>query len=225
MWLKKYLEKKFVVIPNGYDKEDFPEELLQNRVQNEKMTLTYTGALYGRRKPDTFFQALQELIANNQVKRDKIAVRLVGNYNEVQMNSKISQYNLEGIVKIVGLLPHDECIKEQLACDSLVLIEGKGKGAEAFYTGKLFEYMNTNKPILALLPENGVAAELVRESNIGTVAAVDNVKEIKENILYYYEQWCKGEIEYSPMREVVERYDRKKLTQRLSEVFDKIVRP
>ena len=85
--------------------------------------------------------------------------------------------------------------------------------------------MNTNKPILALLPENGVAAELVRESNIGKVAAVDNVREIKDNILYYYEQWCKGEIEYSPIREVVERYDRKKLTQRLSEVFDRIVRP
>ena len=65
----------------------------------------------------------------------------------------------------------------------------------------------------------------MRESNIGKVAAVDNVREIKDNILYYYEQWCKGEIEYSPIREVVERYDRKKLTQRLSEVFDRIVRP
>lgn len=219
---KKYLEKKFVVIPNGYDKEDFPEELLQNRVQNEKMTLTYTGALYGRRKPDTFFQALQELITNNQVKRDKIAVRLVGNYNEAQMNSKISQYNLEEVVKIVGLLPHDECIKEQLACDSLVLIEGNGKGAEAFYTGKLFEYMNTGKPILALLPEKGVASELVKESNVGLLADVDDVNAIKRNIMSFYEQWDKGGIEYQPVKKVVERYERRKLTQQLAIIFDRI---
>ena len=162
------------------------------------MTLTYTGALYGRRKPDTFFEALSSLITEGDIKKEKITVRLVGNYNQSQMNNKIKQYHLEGIVNIVGLLPHDECIKEQLACDSLVLIEGNGKGAEAFYTGKLFEYMNTGKPILALLPEKGVAAELVKESNVGLLADVDDVNAIKRNIMSFYEQWDKGGIEYQP---------------------------
>ena len=149
-------------------------------------------------------------------------MRLVGNYNLEQINAKIEKYDLKDVVTIVGLLPHDECILEQVSCDALVLIEGSGKGAEAFYTGKLFEYMNTNKPILALLPEKGVAAELVRESNVGVVASVDDVEDIKSNIVRFYEQWQKEGIVYQPNREVIEKYDRKKLTQQLSEIFERL---
>ncbi len=219
---KEHLKRKFSVIPNGYDAEDFTKSAPGDKVRNSKMTLTYTGALYGRRKPDTLFDALHQLIAGGDIPKDKVAVRLVGNYNEAQMNSRIREYKLEGVVEIVGLLPHNECIMEQLSCDALVLIEGNGKGAEAFYTGKLFEYMNTNKPILALLPEHGVAADLVKESNVGLVADVDDVKEIKENLLSFYRQWEKGEIQYHPVREVIERYDRKKLTKTLAELFDRL---
>lgn len=219
---KEHLKRKFSVIPNGYDVDDFEQKLPEAQTHNKKMTLTYTGALYGRRKPDTLFDALHQLIAEDHIQKDKVLVKLVGNYNEAQMNSKIREYKLEGTVEIVGLLSHNECIMEQLSCDALVLIEGNGKGAEAFYTGKLFEYMNTNKPILALLPEHGVAAELVRESNVGLVADVDDVEEIKKNLLNYYRQWEKGGIEHRPVREVIERYDRKKLTKALAELFDQL---
>ncbi len=219
---KEHLKHKFFVIPNGYDTEDFIQKPKKDKVKNTKMTLTYTGALYGRRKPDSLFDALCQLITEKRIQRDQVLVRLVGNYNAAQMDSKIREYKLEGVVEIVGLLPHDECIMEQLSCDALVLIEGNGKGAEAFYTGKLFEYMNTGKPILALLPEHGVAADLVRESRVGLVADVDDVEEIKKNLLSFYSQWKTGSIEYHPVREVIERYDRKKLTKALSEIFDQL---
>ncbi|WP_461811871.1 glycosyltransferase family 4 protein [Faecalimonas sp.] len=219
---RKHLENKFFVIPNGFDKDDFKGYSKIAKMNNEKMTLTYTGALYGRRKPDTFFDAISQLIEEGKISKNKIAVRLVGNYNLEEINAKINKYNLQSVITIVGLLPHDECIQEQLACDALVLIEGSGKGAEAFYTGKLFEYMNTNKPILALLPEKGVAAELVRESNVGIVASVDCVKEIKSNIVKFYQQWENEGIVYQPKREVVEKYDRKKLTKQLSEIFEQL---
>ena len=206
---KEHLKHKFFVIPNGYDTEDFIQKPKKDKVKNTKMTLTYTGALC-------------QLITEKRIQRDQVLVRLVGNYNAAQMDSKIREYKLEGVVEIVGLLPHDECIMEQLSCDALVLIEGNGKGAEAFYTGKLFEYMNTGKPILALLPEHGVAADLVRESRVGLVADVDDVEEIKKNLLSFYSQWKTGSIEYHPVREVIERYDRKKLTKALSEIFDQL---
>lgn len=216
---KEFLEDKFYVIPNGYDTEDFSDVKVKLNKKSNKMVLTYTGALYGRRKPDTFFMALQQLICENKIEEEKIEIRLVGNYNVNRLNAQIKQYGLECIVKIVGLLPHDECIIEQLSSDVLVLIEGSGKGAEAFYTGKLFEYMNTNKPIVAILPENGVAADLVRESNIGLVASFDDVTEIKEMLLDYYKQWESGGINYSPNRNVIEKYDRRKLTEQLANIF------
>ena len=51
----------FVVIPNGYDIEDFTGMDTASMPHNEKFTMVYTGALYGRRKPDNFFKALSEL--------------------------------------------------------------------------------------------------------------------------------------------------------------------
>ena len=219
---REELREKFSVIPNGYDVDDFQDMNIGETNTNDKMTLTYTGALYGRRKPDTFFAALGELTKEGLIDRDKVSVRLVGNYKEDEINGKINANGLDGIVKIVGLLPHDECIREQLTCDALVLIEGSGKGAEAFYTGKLFEYMNTGRPILAMLPENGVAADLVRESRVGIVASVDSVSEIKECILKYYREWLSGKIEYCPDYKVIERFDRRKQTEELAKIFSHI---
>lgn len=210
----------FFVIPNGYDEEDFKSFDL-TKPQNDKMTLVYTGALYGRRKPDTFFEALKQLKNENKIDGDKLLVKLIGNYHKDKLQAQIDSYGLTKQFEIVGYVPHDVCIKHQLDADVLVLIEGTGRGADAFYTGKIFEYMNTGRPVLAILPENGAAADLVRESKIGIVSHTDNVEKIKENILDYYTKWCNGGLDFEPDRAVINKFERKALTKALSEVFDK----
>ena len=127
--------------------------------------MVYTGALYGRRKPDTFFEALKQLKSEGKIRPETFLVKLIGNYHKDKLQAQIDSYGLTNEFEIVGYVPHDECIKQQLAADALVLIEGTGRGAEAFYTGKIFEYMNTGSPVLAILPENGAAADLVRKSS------------------------------------------------------------
>lgn len=210
----------FYVIPNGYDEEDFEEiEIKDNK--NEKMTLVYTGALYGRRKPDTFFEALKQLKQENKIDSKKIKVQLMGNYYIDKLQAKINSYGLKEQFEIIGYVPHNVCIKHQLESDVLVLIEGTGRGAEAFYTGKIFEYMNTGKPVLALLPENGAAADLVRQTNIGLVADTDNIEDIKKIILEYYNKWIEGSLEFNPDRSIIEKFERKELTKNLAEIFDK----
>ena len=96
----------------------------------------------------------------------------------------------------------NECIRCQLGADVLVLIEGCGRGSDAFYTGKIFEYMNTGRPVLAVLPEKGAAADLVRESKIGVVAHTENVEAIKAALKGYYDSWTDGRLEFSPDRSV-----------------------
>ncbi len=210
----------FFVIPNGYDEEDF-KGLNLSKPKNDKMTFVYTGALYGRRKPDTFFEALKQLKDEGKIDGGKILVELIGNYHKDKLQSQIDSYGLKNQINIVGYVPHDECIKRQLGADILVLIEGTGRGADAFYTGKIFEYMNTGRPVLAVLPENGAAAQLVRESAIGRVSHTDNVDKIKENILTYYNQWCENRLDFQPNLSVIKRFERKALTKELAEVFDK----
>lgn len=213
--------ENFVFIPNGYDEEDFKGLDVSVKPHNDKLTMVYTGALYGRRKPDVFFQALKELKDEGKIEGSKIMVELIGNYHKDKLQAQIDSYGLTDSFNIVGYVPHNVCIEHQVAADVLVLIEGSGRGANAFYTGKIFEYMNTNRPVLAILPD-GCAADLVKESNIGIVANTDDVNKIKENIKIYYDKWCNGSLDFEPDRKVIESFERKKLTERLGEVFDKM---
>lgn len=213
-------EDNFYFIPNGYDIEDFADFDLK-KPENKKMTFVYTGALYGRRKPDTFFQALKELKEEGAIEPETIFVKLIGNYHQDKLQAQIDSYNLTKEFEIVGYVPHNVCISHQLSCDVLVLIEGTGRGANAFYTGKVFEYMNTGRPVLAILPE-GVAMDLVKESRIGLTANTDDVEKIKENIKQYYNSWKEGNLDFDPDRTVIERFERKELTKQLAQVFDSL---
>ncbi len=209
----------FYVIPNGYDIDDFKNIKIEN-THNEKFTLTYTGALYGRRKPDTFFKAVSELINENKIDGSKIKIQFIGNYYIQKLKKHAQSFGLDKQIEILGYMPHDECVKKQLLSDALVLIEGAGKGSEAFYTGKLFEYMATKKPVAAIIPEKGSAAELVKKTKIGFVSDTNNVLSIKQNLLDYYNSWLKGQLLINPDEEVIKAYERKELTKQLAGLFD-----
>lgn len=210
----------FEVIPNGYDLEDFAGLDTASAPQNQRFTMVYTGALYGRRKPDLFFQALKELKEEGRIDPAKVSVKLIGNYHNDKLQAQIDSFGLTECFEIVGYVPHNICIRHQIQADVLILIEGSGRGADAFYTGKVFEYMNTNRPVLAVLPK-GCAADLVRESRIGTVADADSVSEIKEAAAAYYDSWCQGTLSFDPDRSVIERYERRTLTEALAAAFDR----
>lgn len=209
----------FFVIPNGYDEEDF-SNIDFSKEKTDKFTMVYTGALYGRRKPDNFFQAIKNIKEKGLIDESKILVRLIGNYHKDKLQAQIDKFGLTDQIEIVGYVPHNICIEYQVSSDALVLIEGSGIGANAFYTGKIFEYMNTKRPVVAILPE-GVAADLVLESGIGLVANVDNVLEIEKVILQYYKKWEEDTLNLNANEEIIKKYERKKLTESLAKIFNK----
>jgi len=206
-------------IPNGYDEADFAA-LDKQPPNNEKFTVTYTGLLYGRRKPDTFFDAVGQLLQDGSIPRENLDIRLIGNYHVDRLEKSIAQYGLTGCIRVMSYMPHRECLQELLRSDALLLLEGSGRGADAFFTGKVFEYMNTGRPVIAVLPE-GAAAGLVRESRIGETADFDNTADIKALFLRYYEKFRDGTLAFEPDMNVIRRFDRKVLTGALAEVFGK----
>ena len=213
--------KNFYVIPNGYDEEDFLN-MDFTKANNDSFTMVYTGALYGRRKPDNFFKAIKNLKDKKMIEENSLKIKLIGNYHKDKLQAQIDSLNLTKEIEIIGYVPHNECIKYQLSCDALVLIEGSGVGANAFYTGKIFEYMNTKRPVVAILPD-GVAKDLVLESKIGLVANTDSVSEIEDVILTYYKKWQQNSLNFEPDFVIIEKFERKKLTKDLANIFDSLV--
>ena len=95
-----------------------------------------------------------------------------------------------------------------------------GQALEAFYTGKIFEYIQTNNPILAVVPEKGAAAMLIKDTRTGLVCHWSDIK-YRKRLLRMYNCWKKGECIIEPNREEIAKYDRKALTQSLSELLNK----
>lgn len=210
---------KFYVIPNGYDDEDFVgmEDI---KPANARFTLTYTGLLYGKRKPDNFFEALKKAIDEGSVDKSKINVRLIGNYKVDQLQAVIDSYNLSDVVALMPYMRHRECLLELVKSDALLLIEPSGPGAEAFYTGKVFEYMNTQRPILASIPERGAAAQLITDTKTGLVSDFNDIETTKKNLIHLYNCWDNGTNPINPVIEEVKKFERKELTKALVEVLN-----
>lgn len=214
------LETRMHVIPNGFDTEDF-EGFRQKKIQNSQFTITYTGALYGRRKPDLVLEAVGNLVRKGKIQKDRIRISFIGSFKHDVLDNLIKKNGLEGSVDTISYMEHGECLKNMMASDAMLLIEGGGPGSEAFYTGKIFEYIQTNNPILAAIPENGAAAMLIRNTRTGIVCDWSDVEAIEKGFFDMFDSWEKGECIIDPNYEEIARYDRKTLTKDLAELFNK----
>ena len=75
---------------------------------------------------------------------------------------------------------------------------GRGKGV---LSGKVFEYLAAERPILAVVPPDGAAAELIRESRAGTVVGPDDVDGMAAALRELHDRWRAGTLEAAPLSE------------------------
>lgn len=211
----------FITIPNGYDADDF-DGIDTSHIKTDKFIITYTGALYGRRKPDYFFQAIEELIKEEKIEKDKLQINFIGNYKKEALYENVSNFGIESCVKIYDYMPHRDALKMLISSNALLLIEGGGVGSDAFYTGKVFEYMYANRPVIAVLPK-GCASDIVKETNIGLVSDFDDVEKTKDNVVTLYKMWENDEKYVGQDFELIKTFERSELTRRLADVFDDII--
>lgn len=212
-------KEKITYINNGYDQADF-SGLDNVYTRNSNFTITYTGSLYGRNNPTTLFEALSSLISQKKIDENFIEVNFFGNLKIQSLKKIAADLGLDRIINVHTYIPHRECLEHLAKSECVLLIIGDGPDSDVTFTGKLFEYMNIGRPILAIVPPDGGAANLIRESNTGVIADYGNVKDIENKIFLLYDQWLHGSIEYQPDREIISRYERKNLTRQLANILD-----
>ena len=222
--LNRYVDlppKNVITLTNGYDPADFVYIPIKGE-QSSRFTITYTGSFYANAiSPENFLAGLKLCLDNQRIPQDKIRVIVVGN-----MSSKIIDYvnklNLSGVVQFTGYVPHQTSIAYLLQSDLLLLIIGTLPGSQVVFTGKIFEYLASKKPILALAPP-GAASDLIREAHAGEVVSPEDIDEIANQLYLYYSRWESGYLVPSSRPDVIQRYDRRLLTQTLASILDNLV--
>jgi colanic acid biosynthesis glycosyl transferase WcaI len=76
----------------------------------------------------------------------------------------------------------------------LLLPEAGGRG-RTVPSGKIFEYLAAERPILAAVPADGVAADLVRRAGAGVVVPPDDVRGLRDAISGLEARWRAGALD------------------------------
>ncbi len=220
---KKYpfLKSKIETITNGFDPEDFKD--LKIHEKTGKFTITYVGSIYGLITAKPFLIALKELVEEKKEFRENIELVFVGNYGK-ETPLLVEKFGLGENVRFVGYVPHRGSLEFMVNSQALLLlITVEGPKGEGILTGKLFEYLASRKPIIALAPENGSAAKIIESLNAGTVISPRNVAGIKQATVDLYQQWLERKTSATAGNEDdIKRYDRQVLTGRLAKIFEKV---
>jgi glycosyltransferase involved in cell wall biosynthesis len=172
------LKGKINVITNGFDPEDF-EGLVPIAKTEGKIRLVYSGAVYiDRRETYTnFIKAVCKL--DHQIK-DKLEIIFVGDKLK-WASDLVSANSLEKVISFTGYLTHKEALNYLASADGCLMFLRVGDMVAL--TGKIFEYLAMELPIIACVEPNGACAQLLKSINHDAgVCSPTNPTEIADRI-------------------------------------------
>ncbi len=177
MYLSRYqtlAAERCVVIPNGYDEADF-EDLVPESTPPEgrPLRLLHSGVVYPEeRDPRPFFRALARLKREGRVSARDLQVVLRASGFEREYAAVLADLEIGDIVRLLPPVSYREALRECLAADALLLIQGASCNHQI--PAKAYEYLRARKPILALTAPEGDTAALLREHGGFTLADLDD---------------------------------------------------
>lgn len=201
----KYVEE----VRNGYN-----HDLTPSNNFNERFTMVYAGTLYGKNKPGIFFECVVELLEEGQLQND-IHLRFVGTNHNFSIPQRLKEF-----VEFTPKVPYMQAVEYMRTADCNLLfhvpVPQRGR-----YSGKLFDYLSVEKPILAMVDKTDVAAELIEEHQCGRSADFYDKAEIKQELLAIYSNWKKRE-RWPVRSEKTKTLHRKHQIDRLKKLIEEI---
>jgi glycosyltransferase involved in cell wall biosynthesis len=199
-----------VPIANGSDFDDF-DGLEYHR--GPRFRITHAGSFFGKRDPRPFLRAVKQVDAD-------VVVRFLGDFRAAD-REWAETLGLGDRLELIPYAPRRVSLELQRDSDALLLLipdaGGRGKGV---LSGKVFEYLAAQRPILAIVPPDGAAADLIRETGAGIVAAPDDLDAIAAGLEQLHGRWAAGSLDAPPLSdEWRDRLSRRARVQDLADLL------
>lgn len=200
------------VITNGFDGD---VKSTSNVELNNKFSITHVGLMNADRNPKQFWKVINELCNEIEGFKDDIHIRLVGNIAQ-EVEDSLKKLPIE-IVEHIPYVSHNEVKKYQSTTQLLLLAINNVPSAKGIITGKIFEYLQAKRPILAIGPVDGDAAEIISKSGAGTTIDFNDKDSLKSYLIDCYQQYKKENLVVQAKG--IEQYHRKELTKQLASLI------
>lgn len=206
--------KRVELITNGYDADDLEVTALQ---PDKKFSLSHIGTLNTARNPKTLWKVLGELSKEHADFSQDLQINLIGK-TDFSVIEEVKNKGLFFNLNKIDYVSHNEAVILQKSSQILLLLIDNSTNAKGILTGKFFEYLAAQRPILAIGPTDGDVAEVLQETNAGAIVDFDDEAKTKELIKNFYNKFKSGNLKISSKS--IEKYSRKALTKQLAVVLD-----
>ena len=204
-----------VTITNGFDGELITSETNLD----SKFTITHIGLMNADRNPKMLWEVLAEIISENKDFSKDFKLKLIGKV-DASVIEEITINNLDENVQLIDYVAHDEVIEYQKKSQVLLLLLNNVPSVKGIITGKIFEYLMVNRPILAIAPKDGDLAEILNETNAGVVVDFEESTTLKNTILELYSKYKQGDLSVNSKN--IDQFHRRELTNKVAKILKEL---
>jgi len=205
--------KPITVITNGYDVETVEKQTLDS-----KFSLAHIGSFLSDRNPPFLWEVLVELLKEVPEFKSHLEIKLIGAVSQEVLDA-IKDHQLNDYLNLLGYVSHQEAVAHQRKSQVLLLIEINSEDTKSIIPGKLFEYMVSNRPIIAIGPQGSDFADIVTQTNTGVFFDYSEKAKLKSVILDFFNQFLEGKLQAHGIG--LQQYSRKNLTKQLAQLISK----
>ena len=205
-------EEKMHLLTNGFDHEDF--ENIQKEKEQNNFCINYFGTISLEANPISILKAVNELFDKGN---KNIRLNFRGKIDH-KVKQILQKEDRNDLVKFHSYTSHKKTIKKMINSSLLLLMVNNVPNNKGIIPGKIFEYIGSQIPIVAVGPKEGEVAKILEETNSGKIFTYHEIEDIKKYIESKLDNW-KNKKEISKNQNFL-KYSRKNLTEKLVSILE-----
>jgi glycosyltransferase involved in cell wall biosynthesis len=209
----------FCCITNGYDEEE-TTNLADIQPARDVFLMTFTGNFTEYTQFNPFFKAIKLLVHLGKIDKRKIRIQLVGDFKGFHDDKLLE---ISDIIMISSHISHEEVVSMQQASHVLLLVH-YGESSKYAVSAKLYEYMATGRPVLAIVSDASITAQYVKAGRVGRVVDPKRIDDIANAVLYFYNLWLEDRLVVDPDWTFIRQFERKKLAEQFASLLNEFGR-
>ena len=196
-------------ITNGFD-----YIIKENNLDN-KFSISHIGSLYPERNPKFLWDSLEELFEGS-FKKD-LQINFIGNTSE-KIKKELSRRKFHNHVRFYDYVDYNRALELMCSSQALLMIEVNDEESSYAIPGKLFDYLNSKRPIISIGPNISEVSEILNNTNSGKFFNYDDKRNLKLYINKLYKSY-KNDTNIISDKSKIDMFKRINLTKKLSEVI------
>lgn len=203
---------KFLTIFNGFDPTDLDAPA---RSSHAKFRIVYAGVWKEGYNPSPLYDVIEWLKRSSPGVLADVEVIAAG-----FEPGEAARRGLGAHIKETGVLSHHDAVALMHSADILFLTNGDGARQQLGLPGKMYEYLATGRPVLALTHPDGDAGRIIQQVGGGVAIAQDDPGVLLEVIATA----CRDRHLRTPAlnRDALAMFERPNLARRLASVLDEV---